>query len=99
MRVLRARDKPHYQAEWAKQHRRKNKIKAMTLLGSSCSSCGIKYNGSNGAIFDFHHVNKEEKEYQLGTIMAWSWVKIENELEKCVLLCRNCHALEHSEDF
>lgn len=59
------------------------------LAGGRCQRCG--YDEFNGGL-DFHHIYREEKEHNPGTIIysndleaAWQ------ELDKCCLLCRNCH--------
>lgn len=45
---------------------------------------------------DLHHVNEEEKEF---TVSAWmhraSILALVKELEKCEVLCANCHRIEH----
>ena len=76
------------------------KRKAMTLKGNKCSKCGVKYNGKNAAMFEFHHNNPSEKEYQVTHMFVnKAWEKVLKELEKCSLLCCNCHNLEHSQEF
>jgi len=72
---------------------RKNKQKAVDYLGGKCSKCG--YNKCNAAL-DFHHKNSSEKEYGLSNLMKFTnFNKIKTELDKCVLLCANCHREEH----
>jgi len=63
------------------------KKKAVYSKGGSCILCG--YNRCLAALH-FHHVNAFEKEFNISS--GTSWVKIEIELAKCVLLCANCHA-------
>jgi len=75
--------------------KRNNKIKALEYKGQQCEFCGIAFNGYNEVIFDFHHINPEDKEYEPSSLMALSWDMIEKELDKCLLLCSNCHRLEH----
>jgi hypothetical protein len=48
------------------------------------------------AALDFHHRESEDKEFSVGQMFNRSWAAIEQELEKCTLLCRNCHAELHS---
>ena len=48
-------------------------------------------------ILCFHHLNSEDKEFQLET-KNWNNNKLNKaleEAEKCAILCMNCHALEH----
>lgn len=72
------------------------KIEAINLKGGKCEICGLKYNGTNGSIFDFHHVNIEEKEFKPTRLMSKGLSPdVVKELNKCILLCSNCHRLEH----
>jgi hypothetical protein len=72
--------------------RRENKIRAISNLGERCNICG--YTGSPEA-FDFHHKNKELKQYLISSILHYSWKNLKNELDKCILLCANCHLIIH----
>ena len=71
------------------------KRRAVDLLGGACSRCGWD---EHIAGFQFHHPDPTVKEANVGRLMAHGkpWEKIEVELTKCVLLCANCHAIEHS---
>lgn len=68
-----------------------NKVKSVEYLGGKCSACG--FCGSFAA-FDFHHVRA--KSFPLAENLNRPWSILREELDKCVLLCRNCHAIEHS---
>ena len=46
-------------------------------------------------VLDFHHINPEEKLFDIGESTKYSEEKILNEINKCVLLCRNCHSEFH----
>lgn len=63
---------------------------------------GLEYNGKNGAIFDFHHINPEEKDFNITSYLRhYNKIpeRIYREVEKCILLCSNCHRLEHSDEY
>lgn len=68
------------------------------ILG--CEKCG--YNKCNSSL-DFHHLDKNEKDFILSEItISYNNIqnlteKIENELNKCGVLCKNCHKLEHTD--
>lgn len=49
---------------------------------------------SNMAIFEFHHV-RGVKDFSIGRVANRSWQLVCKELKKCVLLCSNCHSIEH----
>lgn len=65
-------------------------------LGGCCQICG--YDKCLNAL-DFHHLDPNEKETGLSSLLAnpKSWKKtIVPELRKCVCLCNRCHAEIHA---
>jgi hypothetical protein len=80
----------HQKLRWKDRKR-----KAVELLGGKCCQCG--YNKNLSAL-DFHHINPEEKEYDFGKLREKRWEDIIKELQKCVLLCSNCHREVHTPD-
>lgn len=79
-----------------------HKREAILYKGGKCAVCGIEYNEENGAIFDFHHVNPKEKDFNISTLFRnYSAIpdKIWEELDKCILVCSNCHRQIHSDKF
>ncbi len=73
--------------------RYRDKERAIQLLGGECIDCGFK---GDHAVFDFHHLDSNTKEFTLGNIANRRWELIERELKKCILLCANCHRIRHS---
>ena len=71
------------------------KIEAIKYKGSSCLDCGIKFPEEPYVIFDFHHRIPNEKEFVWAKMKLKSEDKIKNELDKCDLLCSNCHRKRH----
>lgn len=73
---------------------RESKKKWVEYLGGKCSRCG--YNEYYGAL-DFHHLDPTKKDFNLSShkLTQSAEEKIKAELEKCVLLCSNCHRLTH----
>lgn len=69
------------------------KAAAIKLLGERCSQCGWR---GNQAALQFHHAEPNKKDFTLGNVANKSWDAIKSELKKCILLCANCHAIEHS---
>jgi hypothetical protein len=72
--------------------RRRLKLKAIEYKGGACFHCG--YDKCPSAL-EFHHPH-DDKEYgigQNGRTRAWDKVKLE--LDKCELVCKNCHAEIH----
>jgi len=62
---------------------------AIEYKGGKCQICGYsKYQGA----LDLHHIDPREKDFALGQKgYTRSWVKIREELDKCILLCATCH--------
>lgn len=69
-----------------------NKRKAIEYKGGKCIHCG--YNKCDASL-DFHHRNPEEKDPQWKHMRSWSISKIKVELDKCDLVCSNCHGEIH----
>lgn len=68
------------------------KIKAIDYKGGKCESCG--YSKCYWAL-EFHHNNPIEKEFDWNKLRLRKWENILFELDKCSLLCSNCHKEEH----
>lgn len=62
------------------------------MKDKSCSICGE----SHRACLQFHHIDDKQKEFTVADAVrgAISWKKILNEINKCDILCANCHAKE-----
>lgn len=60
-----------------------------------CKNCGF----SHPAALDFHHRNPEKKLYEVSVMPARSMskTKILDEINKCDVLCSNCHRILHYE--
>lgn len=75
--------------------RKEAKAKVAELLGSICQRCGFEHL----AALDFHHIDPTLKEFRLSDAIVrtkkYTWEQIVAEVEKCELLCKNCHAIEH----
>lgn len=60
----------------------------------SCKVCGE----STTVCLDFHHLDREKKEFNIGFAKNWGWgiERIKREIEKCIILCANCHRKVHA---
>jgi len=71
----------------------KYKLRAVEYLGGKCSVCG--YNKCLAAL-EFHHIDPTKKNKDLKNLTAnGSLMDILIELDKCILLCSNCHRELH----
>ena len=75
---------------------RRYKKEAVDYKGGKCSICG--YDKCLGSL-DFHHINRSEKDINWSKMRNWPLEKIKKELDKCKLVCRNCHGEIHYKDF
>jgi len=71
------------------------KIKMVQYKGGKCNDCNIELNDNNYCIFDFHHLIPSEKDPNFNKIKFQKWETIKNEIDKCDVLCSNCHRLKH----
>jgi len=62
--------------------------------GEKCQCCGYdKYIGA----LEFHHIDPNEKDFSLSHRgYCYSWDKVKKELDKCILVCSNCHREIHA---
>jgi len=76
------------------KYRRNVKLRAIEYKGGKCIRCD--YNKCVAALH-FHHIDPDTKEFSIGkTGVTRSWAKLKKELDKCELLCSNCHAEHHN---
>lgn len=69
------------------------KQKCVEYKGGQCEICG--YNKYIGAL-QFHHHNPAKKDSQISKLTSYSFNdSVKKELDKCQLLCCNCHQEVH----
>jgi len=71
------------------------KMKIVEYMGGGCEICG--YNKYYGAL-EMHHEDPSKKEYGMREMRSMAWEKIVKEMEKCILLCANCHREAHAQN-
>lgn len=74
---------------------RNNMSWAREQKGNACQHCG--YNEYQSALC-FHHLNPNEKDPNATNMSGWSRKRLKREIEKCILLCSNCHIAHHSNE-
>lgn len=75
--------------------RRRKKVKQLAIeyKGGKCEHCG--YSKCSKAL-EFHHKDPTQKDFGIahkGETRAFAKIKLE--LDKCIMLCANCHREEH----
>jgi 5-methylcytosine-specific restriction endonuclease McrA len=74
------------------RRRWKNKIKLVEMLGGKCTKCGYC---EHPAALHFHHKNPLEKSYEINSSKLLL-KDVDKEVNKCILLCANCHSIQHT---
>lgn len=69
------------------------KLAAIEYLGGKCQNCGY----ADPRALEFHHLR--DKKFSIGMVANKSFLSLKEELDKCQLLCSNCHRIKHSERF
>ncbi len=71
------------------KRRRKIKLLSVQYKGGKCQICGYeKYVGA----LDLHHINSSQKSFSIAHKgYTRSWERVKKELDKCILVCANCH--------
>jgi len=86
-------DRAAYMVQAVRKRRIKLRALAREHMGNRCEICG--YNTCSRAL-SFHHLDPKKKEFGISDKgLTRSWEKVKNEIEKCILLCANCHMEVH----
>lgn len=69
------------------------KSQCVAYKGGKCQRCGLV---DDPCVYDFHHRDPNEKDFGLASRRKYGFIKsVKLELDKCDLLCSNCHRKEH----
>ena len=92
----------HKEAYRARAVERKTKTKKLLqsklyryLKNKKCEFCGF----NDIRALEFDHIDSEQKRFGIARAIndCYSWVKIEQEIKKCRILCANCHRIRTAE--
>jgi len=72
------------------------KLRMIIYKGCKCKRCALNLKDTHYSVFEFHHRDPKEKDVNFAKIKYQKWDVIEKEIDKCDLLCANCHRLEHA---
>jgi hypothetical protein len=72
--------------------RNRKREKLIAVKNKPCTDCGIQY---PPRVMEFHHPNPN-KDFSVGKeFHKLGWNTLLLEIEKCALVCANCHRLKH----
>jgi len=87
-------DRKAYLCKAVAKRRKKLRLMAREYKGGKCIICG--YNKCLEAL-EFHHRDPKKKDFGLSVRgLTRSWEKIKAEIDKCALICANCHREVHA---
>lgn len=70
---------------------KQRKIDIVEYMGGKCVDCGLV---DDPVVYDCHHLDPTQKDFSIAKNKK-SLDKIKPELDKCILLCANCHRKRH----
>lgn len=92
-KTMRANNLDRYTAN---SNKWKQSAKERYILWKSQQKC-ILCGEDEPSALDCHHLDPTEKEFSISSAsMIKKWAVLEKELEKCVILCSNCHRKVHA---
>jgi DNA-binding CsgD family transcriptional regulator len=71
----------------------RTKQKLVDYKGGECCRCGYK---KETKALTFHHLEPNKKDFNISG-KSWSFERLKKEVDKCILLCANCHIEIHEE--
>lgn len=94
-----------YHRSWHQRHREKRLVRIYERKAAIyqyvqnmknqlyCVDCGQRH----PATLQFHHLNPENKVFNISdaALRGTSLDRIKKEIEKCIILCANCHLIRH----
>ena len=90
-RTQEEKNKDNY--ERVKSYRQRMKEKLVNYKGGKCQLCG--YDKCITSL-EFHHLNPNEKDFGISTYSNLKWETIISEVNKCIMVCANCHREIHA---
>ncbi len=89
------KNKHHQSYEAQKSRGLAKKLELVNAAGGRCTSCGYS---KNLAALTFHHIDADKKIFKLDmrSLSNRRLEVIRAEVEKCILVCQNCHAELHN---
>lgn len=76
----------------SKRQEVRNKI--FDYIGDKCVRCGL----DDRRVLCFHHVDPDQKKFEISAKLSMDFSLLTIELNKCIVLCQNCHAIVHADN-
>ena len=90
------RDKSKKKLRAKERHHRLRKTLFETLLNSKCEICGE----TDPFVLEFDHIDPAQKKAAVSVLVGrrHSWESVQKEINKCRVLCANCHRRETAKE-
>lgn len=76
----------------ANSRNKRRKSEVVLRFGNKCNDCQLTY---PLCVYQFHHLDPTKKDVNPSYAMMNNPEKMWEELNKCVMLCANCHMIRH----
>jgi NAD-dependent dihydropyrimidine dehydrogenase PreA subunit len=91
--LVHASDCSKCKANKSKEAHHEFKQKAVAYKGGVCMDCKLVH---PFYVYDFHHREPDKKDFEVSiAYRSYDWSAVYAELDKCDLLCANCHRTRH----
>lgn len=85
---------PDKRKVYATKYREAKRLRVYEFKNVPCIRCGGRF---HPVCMDFHHRDPSTKLFEISRSMCTSFAKLTAEMEKCDVLCANCHRIaEHA---
>ena len=81
-----------YHRNYSREYYHKRRNELIKRLGGKCAVCGSTEN------LEFDHIDADNKIFNIGHLLSKSKDEVDIELNKCQLLCKNCHLQKSKKD-
>ena len=79
-----------YQRRWVAEKRKK--VLLSIFEGKACERCGF----DDIRALEFHHKDRSKRSFTITSQVTIKLERLMNEIDKCEIICANCHSIEHS---
>lgn len=88
-----------YKDRASKRRRERLAVINYVSLSYGCQNPGCSWNSVFETYqLDFHHFDPKTKVKEIAKMASFSFEKLIKEINKCVVLCKNCHTIVHHGD-
>lgn len=78
--------------QYANDKNQLRKREVVKHFGDKCRDCNMSF---PDCVYQFHHLDPSQKDVNPSKALTWKAERMWVELNKCVMLCANCHLIRH----